>query len=407
MKWLSTMFLGFALVMTACTQEPSESFDQAADDTALEHAIKHADPTYVCPMHPQIVRGEAGSCPICGMDLVEQEAGDSGEEAPPVTVGAGLAFNLGLKTTAVSRGTLWKYIETVGRVGYNEDRLWHVHPRSSGWVENLYVKSAADVVTKGQVLLDYYSPEILAAQEAFLLTLDGHRRLQQRSRERLQLLGVPEDVVRSIAKNRKTVRAIPVRAVANGTVSALNLREGMYIKPDLDLLTLADLSTVWMLVDVFEHQLDWVKVGNPVEMTVGAVPGRVWKGEVEFLYPELDPKTRSLKLRLRFENADGVLKPNMFADVAIFAGPKRDILTLPQQAVIASGHGSRVVKKLEDERYQPVEVVTGMASKGRVEILSGLSEGDVVVTSAQFLIDSESNLKASISRFSADAAHRH
>ncbi len=395
-----------SLLLSACespTGEPraSEPLAEVMDDTALEHAEKHADPNYVCPMHPQIVRGEPGSCPICGMDLVAVEV-DASEGDPSVQVSAALAFNLGLKTAPVERGTLWKFVQTVGRIAYDENRVEHVHPRAPGWVEKLHVHSVGESVSKGQVLLDYYSPEILAAQEEYLIALSGPGSLRRAARQRLQLLGVPESVIAEVKRSRKALPTVPVLAPRDGVVTRLGLREGMYIKPELELFTIADLSRVWMLVDVFEHQLDWVKPGNPVDIEVGAIPGRVWSGKVDFIYPELDARTRSLKVRLAFANDDGVLKPNMFADVKLYGGPKRGVLVVPQQAVIPSGEASRVVKKVGDGEYQPVTVVTGMVNAGQVEILSGLEEGDEVVSSGQFMIDSESNLQASIQRFSAE-----
>lgn len=402
------LILALAALLFGCEKKASESYEKAADDTAVEHALKHADPTYVCPMHPQIVRGEPGSCPICGMDLVEQEVDEGGGEAPPVTVGSGLAFNLGLRTATVARDTLWKYIETVGRVSYDEDRMWHVHLRSAGWVESLKVRSVGQPVKKGELLLEYYSPEVLAAQEEYLTALGGPQKLLSRAKERLQLLGVSSETIDVIRKQRKARRTVPVYAPESGVVTTMNIREGMYIKPATELMTLADLGQVWMLVDVFEHQLDWVTEGASVDIEVGAVPGRTWEGSVDYIYPELDGKTRSLKVRLKFANDDGVLKPNMFADVKIYGGPKRDVLVVPRESVILSGGSARVVKQVEDTKYQPVEIVTGMESSELVEVLNGLSEGDVVVASGQFMIDSESNLKASFSRFAEQASgHNH
>ncbi|MGV6858093.1 MAG: efflux RND transporter periplasmic adaptor subunit [bacterium] len=384
-------------------KSPSESMEAVLDDSAVEHAQKHADPNYVCPMHPQIVRGEPGSCPICGMDLVQVEASGGGEGAPSVTVNAGLAFNLGLKTTQAERGTLWKFIETVGRIGYDEDHVGHVHPYAKGWVKKLHVHSVGEPVKKGQVLLEYYAPEILAAQEEYLVALGGAGSLRRAAKQRLLLLGVPKAVIDTLRKTRQPQSVTPILAPQDGVVTSLGLREGMYVNPGMELFTVADLASVWMLVDVFEHQLDWVSLGNPVDIRVGAIPGRVWSGKVEFIYPELDARTRSLKVRLRFDNSDGVLKPNMFADVTLYGGPHRNALSVPLQAVIRSGDASRVVKKVGDDQYQPVEVVTGMANGGRVEILNGLEEGDEIVSSAQFMIDSESNLQASFQRFAADA----
>jgi Cu(I)/Ag(I) efflux system membrane fusion protein len=386
--------------------------------------MKHADPTYVCPMHPQIVRNEPGSCPICGMGLVLQEVEDDGERFPAVTVAAHTAHNLGLRTGRVERDTLWKYIETVGYVGYDEDKVVHVHPRASGWIEKVYVRAQGDVVRRGQKLFELYSPDIVAAQEELLITLRVDRQnlarqsrdsLIESGKQRLRLLDVPEPVIEKLIRSGEVTRTVPVLAPRDGVVTQIGFRDGMYVMPANELYTVADLASVWVQVDVFEHQLEWVSKGRAAEMRVEALPGRLWEGEVDYIYPVLEAETRTLRVRLRFANEDGVLKPNMLADVVIYGGPKRDVLAIPREAVIPAAGGARVVKVVEDGRYQPVVVDLGMQSGERVEVLSGLVEGDRIVVSGQFLIDSESNLQASFRRLSgggdapaaAHAGHQH
>ncbi len=178
----------------------------------------------------------------------------------------------------------------------------------------------------------------------------------------------------------------------------------MYVAPGTEMFAIADLSQVWVLVDVFEHQLAWISAGLPAQIQVSAYPGRTWKGQVDYLYPDLDPKTRTLRVRLVFPNPDLELKPNMFADVAIEGLPQNNVLSIPREALIATGERESVVKSLGKGRFQPVNVVTGMRSGETVEILSGLEEGDQVVVSGQFLIDSESSLQASFRRLSDDTS---
>ncbi len=382
-------------------------------ESAVEHALKHADPTYICPMHPQIVKNEPGSCPICGMDLVLQEVSGGGDDMPAVTVDARTIQNMGVRTDRVVRDTLWKYIETVGYVGYDEDAVEHIHPRASGWVEKIYVRAEGDRVRRGQKLLEWFSPDIVAAQEEFLIALRAQREgvtrgggesLIDSARERLRVLEMPEAVIDKLASTRKVQRSIPMFAPRDGVVTALGFRDGMYITPDLELYTIADLSSVWVQVDVFEDQLEWVEPGRPAEIRVAALPGRTWEGEVGYVYPTLNEKTRTLRVRLRFPNPEGVLKPNMFADVTVFGGPKREVLVVPRESIIPTANGARVVKVVEDGRFQPVEVVLGMQSGDRVEVISGLDEDDRIVVSGQFLIDSESNLQASFRRLASEAA---
>lgn len=392
---------------------PSESMAEAMDDSAIEHALKHADTAYVCPMHPNIVQGEPGSCPICGMDLVAQEVssdgdgdGDADHGPPIVTIRPETIQNMGVRLAQSERVALSRTVETVGFIMYDEERVGHVHPRASGWVEKLVIRSEGERVERDQPLLYVYSPDMLAAQEEYLLALEsaslqgsGRRDLQQRAARRLRLLDITQSVIDEIDKTRKTVQAVPLLAPVSGVVTMLGIREGMYIKPDMELFAISDVSSVWIQVEVFEHQSSWVAAGQRAEIRVSAFPERIWQGSVDYVYPELDPITRTLRVRLRFDNSDGVLKPNMFAEATIKGTPKT-ALTVPRDALIETGNEQRVVRALENGRFQPVIVSAGIRAGGRVEILEGLNEGDQIVVSGQFLIDSESNLQASFRRMS-------
>ncbi len=401
------------LLLVACrgpSTPPGESATKAATETAMEHALKHLDPKYVCPMHPQIIRDQPGTCPICGMDLVEKRLEPAPDERPEVALSGAVMQSLGVRQARVERGTLWKLIRTVGRVEYDETLLAHVHPRANGWIETLALRAEGEPVRKGQELAELYAPDILNAQVDFLLAQDpgsqGKRRVSRdKARNILRLLDVPDDVIRQIERSGETRNTIPVRAPIDGIVTQLMARDGMYVTPASEMFTVADLRRIWVMVDVFEHQIDWLAPGLSAEIRVPARPGRSWEGKVDYLYPELDPKTRTLRVRLSFDNPELILKPNMFADVIIYGGPKRDVLKIPAAALIVTGERQSVVKALGEGRFQPVDVVTGMQREGEVEILSGLTEGDEVVVSGQFLIDSESNLQASFLRLGqTDAA---
>jgi Cu(I)/Ag(I) efflux system membrane fusion protein len=383
-------------------REPSEELAKAMDDTALEHAAKHMDPKYVCPMHPSIISNEPGHCPICGMDLVVRTPGAMTGERPEVSLTPAVIQTLGVRTVRAERGTLWKYIKTVGRIDYDETRLAHIHPRADGWIESLDLRAEGEPVKQGQRLAELYAPEILSAQVDFLLAQDrsgAQRRVSEdKARNILRLLDVPDDIIREIERTGEPRNRIPVRAPIDGVVTRMTARDGMYVTEASEMFSIADLSRVWVMVDIYEHQIDWLREGLGAQMTVPARPGRTWKGEVDYLYPELDPATRTLKVRLVFDNPDGALKPNMFADVIIYGGPKRNVVKVPAEALIVTGERESVVTALGDGRFQPVDVVTGMQRGGEVEILSGLGPGDEVVISGQFLIDSESNLQASFMR---------
>lgn len=389
----------FGCLPEQTSQTPSESLEEALDDSALEHAAKHLDPKYVCPMHPQIVRDDAGSCPICGMDLVEKMLDRNVGKEPKVQIAHAVIQSMGVRTTQVERGTLWKYISTVGKVEYDETRLQHVHPRAEGWMERLSFRAEGEPVKRDQVLGYLYSPEILNAQVDFLIALNqsGKERVEK-ARNRLRLLGVTEGTINRIQRREAPQNTVPILSPGAGIVTMLGAREGMYVTPSMEIFTITDLSKVWVIVDVFEYQIAWLKSGLSAEITVPAYPGRRWEGRVDYIYPELDNKSRTLRVRLVFDNPEGVLKANMFAEAVIYGGPKRDVLIVPKDAVIQSGQRSAVVKALGGGQFQPVDVVIGMQRRGRVEILNGLSEGDEIVISGQFLIDSEANLQASFLR---------
>ena len=447
----------------------SPSLDDVKDDTVVEHSKRHSDPTYVCPMHPQIVKGEEGSCPICGMDLVLKEADpednkqqpkqkkekkiaywvapmdanfrrdepgqspmgmdlvpvyeeteDDGNDAgndkglPKITIIASTAQNMGVRSVTVKKQELSRSIKTIGSVTYNEDSLHHVHVRAKGWVEKVYAKSLGDPIKQGRALLDFYSPEIVAAQKDLILAsrrttqISGGRgsSLTESSKIRLRDLNVPNSVIEKVAKKGKSQNTIPIIAKHDGVVVKVGIRNGMYVTPQNELYTIADLSSVWVIVDVFEHQLTWVSVGDKADIQVQGVPGKVWQGRVDYIYPELNPKTRTLKVRLKIATPKQLLKPNMFADVSLLSSSKQ-VLSVPSEAVIYYENSPRIVKVISDEgadrlKYQPVEIKTGMKSNGMVEVVEGLVEGDRIVASGQFMIDSESNLKASFRRLTED-----
>jgi Cu(I)/Ag(I) efflux system membrane fusion protein len=374
-RWAVGMLVLLLSLAAGCGGEADTSgAPPAGDETALAHAAKHLDPTYVCPMHPQIVRDRQGSCPICGMDLVAKAQEETGDERPAVRLGAAVVQNMGVRTTRVERGTLWKYIRTQGKVVYDDDRIIQVHPRTAGWIETLYVRTDGVRVERKDDLADYVSPDVLLAQQAYIATLEKaeldsfggssgseRRNFQQRSGiDLLRQLKVPGMDIMGLERSMEPKSIIPIRAPQGGIVLEHNVREGMFVTPLDNLFTIVDLGEVWVMVDVFEQQMAWVKPGLTAEITSPAYPGRVWEGRVEFVYPEVDPEARTLRARLELRNPDELLKLNQFVEVVIYGGPKRDVLILPREALILSGERELVVKALGDGRFQPVEIETGM-----------------------------------------------
>ncbi len=361
---------------------------------------------YVCPMHPQIVRDHPTTCPICGMDLVERVFQQS-EQVPKISVnknqnGQALKQGLAIKTTQVQKTTLWKYIPTFGKVVVDESKMAHIHPRASGWIKDLQVKSDGEQVESGQLLFKFYSPEILSAQQDYILAFEnryaGAKSIRNAAKSRLKLLGMDEQSIRQIQNTKQPLEYIPIYAPQEGTVLKLNVQNGMYVQPSNEVLSLADLSSVWAEVEVLPLQQSWLKTGLIVNLTSDAYPQQRWENSIEYLYPSVDSKSQATIARIPLENKDGLLKPEMYLDAEIYGGPKHNILAIPLSAVIDDGKEKRVVKQLEDGRFEVVKVAIGMQTRGIVEIYSGLSEGDRVVTSGQFLIDSESQIQSNLMR---------
>ena len=356
---------------------------------------------WVAPMDPNYKRDKPGKSPM-GMDLIpvykEQQQGAESE----VVIAPEVVQNLGVRTATADRSTLWQKVSTVGFVDYDESKLSHIHLRTQGWIENLTVQSEGDRVEKGQLLFKLYSPELVNAQEEYLQALSlGNKTLVNASKQRLFALGVPSSEIKRLNQERIARQTISYYAPQNGVVSSLNVREGMFVKPENQVATLADLSTVWVMAEVFERQSNWIEVGQPAEVRFSYLPGKKFEGQVEYIYPDLDQMTRALTVRIKFENPDETLKPNMFGDVYISAGAKENIIVVPRESVIRTGTSERVILAKGDGRFEPREVVTGIESGEWIEIESGLNEGEVVVTSGQFLIDSEASTKASFMRMTS------
>jgi len=356
---------------------------------------------WVAPMDPDYRRDKPGKSPM-GMDLVPVYAtGGGGVDAGPGTIEISpeVVNNLGVRTARVERRTLTTRIRTVGYVQYDEDRLIHIHPRVEGWIEKLYVNAAGDPVVQGQPLYELYSPQLVNAQEEMLLSLKrNNNRLVQAAQDRLLALQLSTSFIDELKRERQVRQTITFRAPQSGVVDNLNIREGFFVQPGTTLMSIGALDDVWVEAEVFARQAALVEVGLPVVMTLNYLPGKEWRGSVDYVYPSLDEKTRTLRIRLRFNNTAGMLKPNMFAQVFIEAGRGGDALMVPREAVIRTGSQDRVVLALGDGRFKSVAVRLGQLDEQYTQILEGLEEGDKVVVSAQFLLDSESSKSAGFMR---------
>ena len=353
---------------------------------------------WVAPMDPNFRRDKPGKSPM-GMDLVPVYADEVDKQPGVVKIDPTVVENLGVRTGVAERGPLSPRIDTVGYVGYDEESLQHIHMRVDGWIEKLSVTATGDPVKKGQVLFELYSPTLVNAQEEFLVSLrSGNAALGTASRERLDALGMTAGEIERLARDRKVEQRVRVYAERDGVVANLSVREGMYVTPATNVMSVAQLDRVWVLAEVFERQSAWVEAGQAAEVTLDYRPGESWQGRVDYVYPELDPQTRTLKVRLRLENPSVALRPNMFARVTIHGEAAEDVVNVPREALIRGGSVDRVVLDLGGGRFRSQPVTVGIESGDRVEIRNGLEGGERVVTSAQFLIDSESNIGSALAR---------
>jgi len=352
---------------------------------------------WVAPMDPGYRRDEPGKSPM-GMDLVPVYA-DEGADSDAVHVSAAVEQSLGVRSSKVERRSLWRKVEATGYVGFDETRVSQINLRTEGWIERLLVKNEGERVKKGQLLFEFYSPQLVNAQKEYVQAKRRNdAQMLSATKEKLLALGMVPSDIQNLAKTSKVSNTVQVLAPQDGTVTSLNVREGMFVKPATEILSLADLSSVWLQAEVFESQTDWVMEAQSAEARLNYMPGEVFSGRVDYVYPVLDPKTRTLQVRLRFDNPDEHMKPNMYARVTIFGKSHPGALSIPREALIRGQDTDRVVVALGNGNYTVHEVMSGIESGNWVEIIAGLEVGDEVVTSAQFLIDSEASLAGSIQR---------
>jgi Cu(I)/Ag(I) efflux system membrane fusion protein len=333
------------------------------------------------------------------MDLVPVYADEHDSQPGIVSIDPVMVSNLGVRTAVVEYSPLSRLVETVGHVSYNEDTVTHVHTRVDGWIEKLAVTAKGEEVLKGQLLFELYSPTLVSAQQEYLAALrSGNQVLMNASRDRLVSLGITAAEIERIDRERAVIERVRILALADGVVASLGVREGMYVTPATEVMSVADLNQVWVLADVFERQAAWVAAGQTATIELNYEPGRIRQGTVDHLYPELEAATRSLKVRLRLDNEDRELRPNMFARVSIDGRNTGDIVHVPREAVIRGGRINRVVVDVGDGRFQVKPVQLGVESGDRIAIRAGLQAGERVVVSGQFLIDSEADIESALSR---------
>ncbi len=360
---------------------------------------------YTCGMHPQIIRDKPGNCPICGMKLTPKR--DTGTEdgninGVDIKIDPVTQQNMGLRTAIVEKGPLKHTIRTYGHITYDETRTAQISPKFSGWFEKLYADFTGQFVKKGDPLFDIYSPELLAAQEEYLIALrtaKGRKEMLASARRRLSYFDVGPDEIRAIETSGTVKKNVTIRSPFTGVITHKNAVQGGFVKPGTVIYKIADLSRVWVEAHIYEYELSQIALGQDAEMTLPYQPGKVYSGKVAYIYPYLQQKTRDVVIRLEFENPGLKLKPDMYADVHIKSVSGEQGLLIPSEAVIRSGKRNVVFVTREENKFKACEVTLGLTLDGGWQhILSGLEPGDVVVTSGQFLLDSESKLKEAVQK---------
>lgn len=399
---LLALIIGAAFGYSANYWLPENSGIQEHTHTSVQPSGNTKEPLYwVAPMDSNYRRDKPGKSPM-GMDLVpvyEEGVYANNHQPGTVTINPSIENNLGVKTAPVSKGKLAPEIKTVGYIAFDESQLWQTNVRVAGWVEKLFVTSEGEKVNKGDVLFTLYSPELIKAQEELLSAYrSGHKGLIKGATERLIALGVDKQQIQKITRRNRVSEHIEVKAINDGIIKTLNIREGGYLSPASTAISVGPLDNIWVDAQVFERQSQWVKAGGKATMTIDTLPGKVWEGEIDYVYPILDPNNRTVKVRLKFVNKNGELKPNMFASISLEPVTTESVLITPKNAVIHANGMARIVLSEGDGRYRSARIQTGREAGEYIEVISGLKVNDQVVTSAQFLLDSESSKTAELSR---------
>jgi Cu(I)/Ag(I) efflux system membrane fusion protein len=369
---------------------------------------------YRNPMNPEVTSPVATKDPM-GMDYIPVYAEDDAGSDPtgtvkidPVTV-----QNIGVRTALAEQRSLSRAIQTVGRVDYDEKKLVELHPKTDGWIEKLHIDTTGAPVEKNTILLSFYSPQLVSTQQEYVLALKnlntlkesqfedvrrGAEELVETTLERLRLLDVPEHQITNLTNTLKVKKNLHIHSPANGIVTSIGARQGQYVTPQTKLYTIADLSKVWVYVDIYEDEMPWINVGDKATIKVKALPGQSFEGVLSYIYPYADSQTRTIKVRMVFDNPDLLLKPDMYANVMIEASEMPDLIVVPSEAIIRSGTREQIFVQRAPGKFEPRKVTLGVTSEGWTEIKSGIEPGDNVVISAQFLIDSESKLREAASK---------
>ncbi len=417
---------------------------------------------WTCGMHPEVLLDHPGQCPKCGMDLVpvkteapQAESNDAGKErkilywqapmdpteiydhpgkskmgmdlipvyedqvsgGPEVRIDPVTIQNMGVRTAIVEKEDFINTVRTVGYVAYNEEKVSEVSVRFSGWIEKLYVEYTGERVRKGQTLMEIYSPELVTTQKEYLLAVENFRQLKDSpfeeikrgaqnllnsTRQRLVNWNIPASEIKKLEQTGQVRRTLKIESPSSGFIVHKNVTEGQFVKEGMSLFRIADLSTVWVQVSLYENESVNVSPGDKAEMSLDYIPGKTFSGKISYVYPYVEEKAKVVRVRLEFPNKQELLKPGMYAHVKLETDHYPDAVVVPSEAIIRTGERNLVFIKKDRGRFEPRKVVIGAENaQGKVQILSGLREGEEIVTSAQFLLDSESRLQEAIQKMLA------
>ena len=401
---LKTALKALAIGTFAWQLAVADSYAQSkqADEGNQLQNIDEGSSQYTCPMHPHYLSTDSeGTCPICGMDLVLAAAGGGDSGVTEIAVSPEMIQTMGIRTASVSNKEIEESLRLFGTVETNE-RLENVSvSRLEGWIENLSMNAEGDSVNPGELLYHVYSPDLIAAQKDYLNSMRiGNQKRIDSVRQRLRSLGMQSSTIDTVSRNRKVVERIPVYAESGGTVSKLLVREGDYVKPGSEILRLQSYDGVWVIASIAERDLSLIKAGQTVRLQFPSAPGAAPDGVIDYIYPTIDTATRTGRVRIEIDNSSGNLRPGAYANIDVSL-QSDTLLVIPSESVLYSSLGAHVIVSLGEGRFKATRIETGIEGAGYTQVKSGLEAGDIVVSSGQFMLDSEVNLREGFAKLQA------
>lgn len=392
------------LIVTLLVVVMNGVFAAGNSTTVSTNAVAAGKTLYTCGMHPWIIQDHPGNCPICGMKLEPVHSTAKAAGASAIAIDPATIQLMNIRTTTVGRGPLRRTIRTVGTIDYNETALADVTTKFKGWIEKLNVDSTGELVHRGEPLFEIYSPELYSAEAEYLAVANatnnsGSSILRDAARDKLKFFDVSDAQIAALAQSGEPKKTLQILAPADGFVIEKDVVQGQMVNAGMTLYKLADLGVVWVYAQVYEQDLPYVQLGEEATVKLSSLPDREFRGRVTYVYPTVDDKTRTARVRLEFENPGYFLKPGMFVSAQITAELEASALLVPDSAVLRSGEKNTVFVALPGGKFDARTVALGPAAEDEmVEIVSGLNEGERVVTSGQFMLDSESQLREAIAK---------